>query len=139
DGRTLAATSTEDLRLLDLPGGQTRTKLPVLRGGWEKPRPLFSPDGATVYVWDHRPIAYDVATGKEKWKATFRTLHTVRAELCDVSPDGATVLIRHGHALSRLDARTGTERDPPDAPSHPPGLVWSPDGQTLWTGAGHHD
>jgi RNA polymerase sigma factor (sigma-70 family) len=139
DGRTLAATSTEDLRLLDLPGGQTRLRLPVLRGGWEKPRPLFSPDGATVYVWDHRPVAYDVATGKEKWKATFRTLHTVRADLCDVSPDGATVLVRHGLALSRLDARTGTERDPPDAPSAPPGLAWSPDGKTLWTRMERHD
>jgi RNA polymerase sigma factor (sigma-70 family) len=139
DGRTLAATSTEELRLLDLPGGETRRKLPVLRGGWWKPRPLFSPDGATVYVWDHRPIAYDVATGKEKWKATFRTLHTVRAQLCDVSPDGGTVLVRHGRALSRLDARTGTERDPPDAPSAPPDLAWSPDGKTLWTRAERHD
>jgi RNA polymerase sigma factor (sigma-70 family) len=139
NGRTLAATSTEELRLLDLPGGETRRKLPVLRSGWEKPRPLFSPDGATVYVWDHRPIAYDVATGKEKWKATFRTLHTVRALLCDVSPDGGTVLVRHGRALSRLDARTGTERDPPDAPSAPPDLAWSPDGKTLWTRAERHD
>jgi RNA polymerase sigma factor (sigma-70 family) len=139
DGRTLAATSTEDLRLLELPGGATRLKLPVLRGGWEKPRPLFSPDGATVYLWDHRPIAYDVATGKERWRATFRTLHTVRAQLCDVSPDGTTVLHRHGRALSRLDARTGTERDPPDAPSAPSDLVWSPNSKTLWTRAERHD
>jgi WD40 repeat protein len=139
DGRTLAATSTEELRLLDLPGGQTRRELPVLRSSWWKPRPLFAPDGATVYLWDNRPIAYDVATGQEKWRATFRTLHTVRAMLCDVSPDGSTLLVRHGCALSRLDARTGTEREPPDAPSAPPDLVWSPDGQTLWTRAPHHD
>jgi RNA polymerase sigma factor (sigma-70 family) len=139
DGRTLVATSTQELRLLNLPGGETRTKLPVLRVGWDKPRPLFSPDGATVYLWDHRPIAYDVATGKEKWRATFRTLHTVRARLCDISQDGATLLIRHGRALSRLDARTGTERDPPDAPSAPPELVWSPDGKVLWTRAERHD
>jgi WD40 repeat protein len=139
DGKTLAATSTEDLRLLDFPGGETRIKLPVLRGGWEKPRPLFSPDGTTVYLWDHRPVAYDVATGKERWRPTFRTTHTVRMRLCDISPDGSTVLVRHGHALARLDARAGTERDPPDAPAVPPDLVWSPDGRTLFTRAERHD
>jgi WD40 repeat protein len=139
DGKILAVTSTEDLRLVDFSSGTTRTRLPVLREGWVKPRPLFSPDGATVYVWDHRPIAYDVATGKEKWKGTFRTIHTVRMRLSDVSPDGATVLVRHGHALSRLDARIGTERDPPDGPSAPQGLVWSPDGKMVFTRAVRHD
>jgi RNA polymerase sigma factor (sigma-70 family) len=139
DGKTLAVTSTEDMRLLNLSDGETRTNLPMLRSHWEKPRPLFSPDGATVIVWDHRPVAYDVASGKEKWKPTFRTTHTVRVRLCDVSPDGSVVLVRHGYALSRLDATTGAERDPPDAPTHPPGVVWSPDGRTLFTRAENHD
>ncbi len=139
DGKTLAATTTETIGLLDFPGGETRKPLPVLRRSWEKPRPLFAPDGKTVYVWDHRPIAYDVASGKEKWKATFRTVHTVRMRLCDVAPDGATLLARHGHALARLDAKTGTERDPADAPSVPTGLLWSPDGKTLLTRTAGHD
>jgi WD40 repeat protein len=60
-------------------------------------------------------------------------------QLCDVSPDGSTVLARHGHALARLDARTGTERDPPDGPSHPPTVVWSPDGRRLFVRAARHD
>ncbi|QJW97436.1 sigma-70 family RNA polymerase sigma factor [Frigoriglobus tundricola] len=139
DGKRLAATSTEDIRLLTLPSGDTDKQLPVLRKAWWKPRPLFSPDGKTIFVWDHRPIAYDVASGAEKWKATFRTLHTVRVALCDVSPDGSTVLVRHGHGLSRLDAKTGAERDPTEPPSVPSGLVWSPDGRTLFTRAENHD
>ncbi|AMV29611.1 ECF RNA polymerase sigma factor SigE [Gemmata sp. SH-PL17] len=139
DGKILVATSTEDIRILTLPTGDTDKQLPVLRRSWEKPRPLFSRDGKTVFVWDHRPLAYDVASGKEKWRTTFRTLHTVRVQLCDVSPDGATVLVRHGHGLSRLDAKTGTERDPIDAPSVPTGLVWAPDGRTLFTRAVNHD
>jgi WD40 repeat protein len=139
DGKTLAATDTKGICLLDLPGGEVRHRLPVLRDGWWKPRPLFSPDGGTVYVWDHRPIAYDVATGKEKWRAAFRTLHTVRVQVCDVSPDGATLLARHGQALSLLDAATGAERDPAPAPSAPADLVWSPDGKTLFTRKERHD
>jgi WD40 repeat protein len=139
DGKTLAVTSTNDMSLLDLASGETRTTLPILRSHWPKPRPLFSPDGATVIVWDHRPVAYDVATGKEKWKTAFRTTHTVQVRLCDVSPDGSVVLVRHGHVLSRLDARTGAERDPPDAPSSPTAVVWSPDGKTLFTRKESHD
>ncbi|HEY8505189.1 MAG TPA: WD40 repeat domain-containing protein, partial [Gemmataceae bacterium] len=139
DGKLLAATSTTDMVLLNFPAGDTRRELPVLRDGWEKPRPLFSPDGRTVYVWDHRPIAYGVASGTEKWKATFRTAHTVRVALCDVSPDGTTGLARCGHALVRIGAKTGTERDPPDGPSAPPGVVWSPDGKLLFTRTGRHD
>jgi RNA polymerase sigma factor (sigma-70 family) len=139
DGKTLIATGSTGLCLFDAATGEELRQLPVLRGGWYKPRPLFSPDGKTVYVWDHRPIAYEVATGKERWKATFRTVHTVRMRLCDVSPDGTTVLARHGHALARIDARTGTERDPPDGPAHPPTVVWSPDGRRLFVRAERHD
>jgi RNA polymerase sigma factor (sigma-70 family) len=139
DGKLLVATSTEDIRLLNLPDGDTDKQLPVLRKSWEKPRPLFSHDGKTIFVWDHRAIAYDVASGNEKWKATFRTLHTVRVELCDVSPDGSTVLVRHGHGLSRLDAKTGAERDPEQPPSAPSDLFWAPDGKTLFTRAVNHE
>lgn len=113
--------------------------LPIFRGGWEKPRPLFAPDGKTVYVWDHRPIANDVATGREVWKAVFRTTHTVRMQLCDVSPDGATLLLRHGHALSLLDAKTGTERNRAEPPAVPTDLLWSPDGTRLFTRTVDHD
>jgi WD40 repeat protein len=139
DGKTLIATGTESLELLKWPTGELQKQLPVLRGGWEKPRPLFAPDGKTVYVWDHRPVAYDVATGREKWGAVFRTVHTVRTQLCDVSPDGATVLVRHGHGLSPLDAKTGTERHPEQPPSTPTGLVWSPDGGKVFTRKTNHD
>src|SRR5262249_9733586 len=59
--------------------------------------------------------------------------HTVSMRLCDVTPDGTTLLVRHGHALARLDAKTGTERDPPDPPATPASLVWSPDGRMLFT------
>ncbi|HEV3436747.1 MAG TPA: hypothetical protein VG122_05270, partial [Gemmata sp.] len=139
DGETLAATSTTSICLLNLPAGNTYKELPVLRKSWEKPRPLFSPDGKTVYFWDHRPIAYEVATGKEKWKGTFRTIHTVRMRLCDVSPDGTTILVRHGQGLSLIDAKTGTERNRAESPSTPTGLVWSPDGSLLFTRTTNHD
>jgi RNA polymerase sigma factor (sigma-70 family) len=139
DGKTLIATGTTFMTLIDLATGDERRQLPILRDGWYKPRPLFSPDSKTVYVWDHKPVAYDVATGAEKWRGTFRTVHTVRMMLCDVSPDGTTVLTRRGHALARLDAKTGAERDPPDGPSHPPTVVWSPDGRRLFVRAERHD
>ena len=139
DGTTLAATSTNAICLLDVASGKKHKDLPVLRGDWEKPRPLFSPDGKTVYVWDHRPIAYDVATGKERWKATFRTTHTVRMRLCDISADGAILLMRHGHALSLVDAKTGTERDTAPSPAVPTDMVWSPSGQTLFTRTARQD
>jgi len=76
NARILAATSTDDIRLLQFPSGEIHKILPVHRRMWEKPA-LFSLDGKTVYVWDHRPIAYDVETGQEKWKASSRTIHTV--------------------------------------------------------------
>jgi RNA polymerase sigma factor (sigma-70 family) len=139
DGKTLAVTSTEAMVLLDAATGDLRHQLPVLRGGWQKPRPLFSPDGRTVYLWDHKPIAYDVATGKEKWRGVFRTVHTVAMNLCDVSPDGATLLCRHGHRVARLDAATGKELDPSDDPSRPADLTWSPDGKILFTRAERHE
>ena len=139
DARMLAATSTEDIRLLQFPSGEIHKVLPVHRPSWDKPRPLFSPDGKTVYVWDHRPIAYDVETGQEKWKASSRTIHTVRMDMCDVSPDGASLLIRHGHALALFDARTGAERNMADAPSLPSRIVWSPDGAKIFTRVERHD
>src|SRR5262249_5959929 len=52
---------------------------------------------------------------------------------------GSTLLVRYGRILGRLDLKSGSEREPPDAPSHPPGLVWSPDGKTLFTRAENHD
>lgn len=139
DGTMLAATSTNAICLLNVPSGKKHKDLPVLRLEWWKPRPLFSPDGKTVYVWDNQPIAYNVATGKEKWKATFRTSHTVRMKLCDISSDGATLLMRCGHALAFVDAGTGAERDRAPAPTIPTQMVWSPDGHTLFTRTEDHD
>jgi hypothetical protein len=97
------------------------------------PRPLFSPDSRTVYVFDFRPMAYDVATGKEKWKGVFPTVHNFSMRTCDLSPDGSTLLCIHGHRIARIDAATGTERDPPAGPSRPAGITWSPDGKLLFT------
>jgi WD40 repeat protein len=139
DGQALVATGANEMCLFDVQGGARGRDLPVLRKGWEKPRPLFAPDGKTVYVWDHRPIAYDVATLKQKWKPYFRTMHTVGTRLCDISADGSTLLARHGHALALLDARTGTERPAPYGPPMPAGLQWSPDGKQLFTRRLHHD
>jgi RNA polymerase sigma factor (sigma-70 family) len=139
DGKTLALTDTESMSLVDAKTGDVVHQLPVLRSGWYKPRPLFSPDGQTAYFWDHRPIAYDVKTGKEKWRGRFRSVHTVAMKLSDISLDGSTILCRHGHRVARLDAATGKELDPSDDPSKPPGLTWSPDGRTLFTRADHHE
>jgi RNA polymerase sigma factor (sigma-70 family) len=133
DGKTVVATDSNGICLFDLSDGKMLRELPVHRGGWYKPRPLFSPDGKTVYVWDHKPMAYDVATGKEKWRATPRTFHTVRMELCDLSPDGTTLLLRCGQALSLLDAASGAERNRAESPATPAGIVWSPDGTKLFT------
>jgi RNA polymerase sigma factor (sigma-70 family) len=139
DGKTLALTDTESMALVDAKTGDVVHQLPVLRSGWYKPRPMFSPDGKTAYFWDHRPIAYDVATGKEKWRGLFRSVHTVVMAMCDVSPDGSTILCRHGHRVARLDAATGKELDPSDDPSKPAGLTWSPDGRMLFTRAERHE
>ena len=139
DGKTLAATDSYKIALIDARTGNVIHQLPVLREGWYKPRPLFSPDGKTAYFWDHRPIAYDVKTGKEKWRGRFRTVHTVAMKLSDISPDGSTILCRHGHRVARLDAATGKELDPSDDPSKPAGLTWSPDGRTLFTRAVRHE
>jgi hypothetical protein len=84
-------------------------------------------------------MAYDVGTGKEKWRGTFRTVHTVAMKLSDVSPDGSVILCRHGHRVARLDAATGKELDPSDDPSMPADLTWSPDGRVLFTRADRHE
>jgi RNA polymerase sigma factor (sigma-70 family) len=139
DGKRLAVTGTNELALLDAKTGDVVHNLPVLRDGWYKPRPMFSPDGKTAYFWDHRPIAYDVATGKEKWRGLFRSVHTVTMHLSDVSPDGSTLLCWHGLRVARLDAATGKELDPSDDPSKPAGLTWSPDGRMLFTRAERHE
>ncbi len=139
NAKFLVATSTDDIRLLQFPSGDVHKVLPVLRGGWEKPRPLFSPDSKTVYVWDHRPIAYDVDTGEEKWKTSSRTVHSVRTELCDISADGSSLLVRQGQGLALYDAKTGAERNPAESPSVPTGMVWTPDGTKLFTRATNLD
>ena len=133
DGKTALVTSSEEMVLLDLAGDAPARPLPVLRKGWYMPRPLFSPDGRTVYVFDFKPMAYDVATGEEKWRAKTRTMHGVGVHLCDLSPDGKTLLVRHGQGVSFLDAATGEERDLGAGPSSPPDLTWSPDGSTVFT------
>jgi len=139
DGKTAIITCSELISLVDMSDGSIRHKLPILRGGWERPRPLFSPDGRTVYIFDFQPVAYDVATGKEKWRGLFPTIHNLAMRTCDVSPDGSTLLCMHGHRVARIDTATGTERDPPTGLSRPSGVTWSPDGQRLFTRAVRHD
>lgn len=139
DGKTAIVTCSELISLVDMSNGTIRHRLPILRGGWERPRPLFSPDGRTVYVFDFQPVAYDVATGKEKWRGMFPTIHGLAMRTCDVSPDGSTLLCMHGHRVARIDAATGTERNPPTGLSRPSGVTWSPDGKRLFTRAVGHD
>lgn len=139
DGDTAIVTCSELISLVDMSNGDIRRKLPILRGGWERPRPLFSPDGRTVYIFDFQPVAYDVATGKEKWRGMFPTIHNLAMRTCDISPDGATLLCMHGHRVARINAATGTERDPSIGLSRPSGVTWSPDGKRLFTRAVRHD
>ncbi|HKB00565.1 MAG TPA: sigma-70 family RNA polymerase sigma factor [Gemmataceae bacterium] len=139
DGKTAIITCSELISLVDMSDGSIRHQLPILRGGWERPRPLFSPDGRTVYIFDFQPVAYDVATGKEKWRGVFPTVHNLAMRTCDASPDGSTLLCMHGHRVARVDTATGTERDPPDGLSRPSGVTWSPDGKRLFTRADRHD
>jgi RNA polymerase sigma factor (sigma-70 family) len=139
DGKTAIVTCSELISLVDMFDGSIRHKLPILRGGWERPRPLFSPDGRTVYIFDFQPVAYDVATGNEKWRGQFPTIHNLAMRTCDVSPDGSTLLCMHGHRIARIDTATGTERDPPTGLSRPCGVTWSPDGKRLFTRAVRHD
>jgi RNA polymerase sigma factor (sigma-70 family) len=139
DGKTAIITCSELISLVDMSTGDILHKLPILRGGWERPRPLFSHDGRTVYIFDFQPVAYDVATGKEKWRGVFPTVHNLAMRTCDVSPDGSTLLCMHGHRVARIDTTTGTERDPPTGLSRPSGVTWSPDGKRLFTRAVRHD
>ncbi|HEX3150368.1 MAG TPA: sigma-70 family RNA polymerase sigma factor, partial [Gemmataceae bacterium] len=111
DGQTAIITCSELISLVNMSDGTIKHSLPILRGGWERPRPLFAPDGRTVYIFDFQPVAYDVATGKEKWRGMFPTIHNLAMRTCDVSPDGSTLLCMHGHRVARIDAATGTERD----------------------------
>jgi WD40 repeat protein len=139
DGKTAIITCSELISLVDMSNGAILHHLPVLRGGWERPRPLFSPDGRTVYIFDFQPVAYDVATGKEKWRGMFPTIHNLPMRTCDISPDGSTLLCMHGHRVARIDTKTGTERDPHTGLSRPSGVTWSPDGKRLFTRAVRHD
>lgn len=139
DGKTAIITCSELISLVDMSNGAILHQLPILRGGWERPRPLFSPDGGTVYIFDFQPVAYGVATGKERWRGTFPTIHNLAMRTCDVSPDGSTLLCMHGHRVARIDTATGTERDPATGLSRPSGVTWSPDGKRLFTRAVRHD
>ncbi len=139
DGKTAIITCSELISLVDMSNGAILHQLPILRGGWERPRPLFSPDGRTVYIFDFQPVAYDVATGKEKWRGMFPTIHNLAMRTCDVSPDGSTLLCMHGYRVARINTATGTERDPHTGLSLPSGITWSPDGKRLFTRAVRHD
>jgi RNA polymerase sigma factor (sigma-70 family) len=133
DGKLLVATTTNGMALFDFATGKKLRDLPVLRGMWQTPRPLFSPDSKTVYVWDFQPIAYDAATGERKWKAVAPTFISGGMKSRDLSPDGDTLLACIGNSLALLDAKTGVQRDAAPSPCGAAEMVWSPDAKILFT------
>jgi RNA polymerase sigma factor (sigma-70 family) len=138
DGKHLLLTSIREMFLYELPSGKRNKPIPVLRKGWEKPRPMFSPDSKTIYVWDHRPMAYEVATGKQLWQAVSPALYGVAMRQHDLSSDGSTILFSSGNKLGFLDTKTGHERNMGAAPGRPASMIWSPDGKILFTRVDEH-
>ncbi len=133
DGQLLVATTTNGMALFDFATGKKLKELPVLRRMWETPRPLFSPDSKTVYVWDLQPIAYDAATAERKWKANSPTFISGGMKSRDLSPDGGTLLTCIGNSLALLDAKTGMQRNAAPSPCGAAEMVWSPDAKILFT------
>lgn len=133
DGKLLVATTTNGMALFDFATGNKLKELPVLRKMWHTPRPLFSPDSKTVYVWDMQPIAYDVATGERKWKANSPTFISGGMLSRDLSPDGGTLLTCIGNSLALLDAKTGIQRNAAPSPCGAAEMAWSPDAKILLT------
>jgi RNA polymerase sigma factor (sigma-70 family) len=135
DGKTMIATSPKEMSLFELPSGKKGKQIPVLPNYQTKPCPIFSPDSKTLYVWDGHPTAYEVDTGKQKWKAKSSTFFGKGMKLCDLSKDGSTILLCVGRSLGFLDAKTGIERNPNTSPCSPASMIWSPDGKILFTRA----
>ena len=133
DGKLLVATTTNGMALFDFATGKKLNELPVLRRMWQTPRPLFSPDSKTVYVWDFQPIAYDAATAERKWKVVAPTFISGGMKSRDLSPDGDTLLACIGNSLALIDAKTGIQRNAAPSPCGAAEMVWSPDAKILFT------
>jgi RNA polymerase sigma factor (sigma-70 family) len=133
DGKLLVATTTNGMALFDFATGKKLKELPVLRRMWHTPRPLFSPDSKTVYVWDMQPIAYDAATGERKWTVVAPTFISGGMLSRDLSPDGGTLLTCIGNSLALLDAKTGIQRNAAPSPCGAAEMAWSPDAKILFT------
>jgi RNA polymerase sigma factor (sigma-70 family) len=133
DAQLLVATTTNGMALFDFATGKKLKELPVLRRMWETPRPLFSPDSKTVYVWDFQPIAYDTSSGERKWKVVAPTFISGGMKSRDLSRDGDTLLTCIGNSLALLDAKTGMQRNAAPSPCGAAEMVWSPDAKILFT------
>ena len=136
DGKLLVATTTNGMALFDFATGTKLKELPVLRSMWQTPRPLFSPDSKTVYVWDFQPIAYDAVSAERKWKVVAPTFISGGMLSRDLSPDGGTLLACIGNSLALIDAKTGIQRNTAPSPCGAAEMVWSPDAKILFTRVG---
>lgn len=141
DGKTLVVAGRKEvdgnpvdtLALFRLADGEKLRELPVIRAIDRVFGPRFSPDGKTVYVWDRRPMAYDVETGKERWRGVAPTWFGGGMLSQDISPDGSTMLLSVANGLTLLDTRTGVERELAVSPAENSQVRWSPDGKIILT------
>jgi RNA polymerase sigma factor (sigma-70 family) len=133
DGKLLVATTTNGMALFDFATGNKLKELPVLRRMWHTPRPLFSPDSKTVYVWDMQPIAYDTATAERKWQVVAPTFISGGMLSRDLSRDGGTLLACIGNSLALIDAKTAIQRNAAPSPCGAAEMVWSLDAKILFT------
>jgi WD40 repeat protein len=113
----------------------------------------LSPDGSTVFVTgssssvtgdDYLTVAYDAATGGERWASTFQANGYGAGVALEVSPDGGTVFVtggtNAGPATVAYVAASGEQRWVAELTrwkkSFPTAVAVSPDGSTVFvTGA----
>ena len=142
DGRTLASTSDETIRLWDV---ATRRVILNLTGHTDSVRSVaFSPDGSIIAsgsgTWrgegDNTIRLWDTETGNH-----IRTLtgHTAPVRSVAFSPDGSTIASGSQDFTTRLwDAETGNHiRTLREDTDYVNSVAFSSDGQTLASGSGN--
>ncbi|MGW1171581.1 nSTAND1 domain-containing NTPase [Streptomyces sp. NPDC002550] len=134
DGRTLATSSHDTVRLWDVATGKTRTTLTGHTAEVESV--AFSPDGRTLATGsdDETVRLWDVATGKTR---TTLTGHTDTVQSVAFSHDGRTLATGSRDLTVRLwDVATGKTRTTLTGHTDTvESVAFSPDGRTLATGS----
>lgn len=134
DGKTLATFSGAKIAFFDL-AAETPPREIAVSTSWRSGRSCLSKDGKSVYVHVHGGslTAYEVATAKQQWQVASTYDSDFKTSLCDLSPDGATLLVAQRKGLRLFDAKSGMEHGTSDSLCDKTDLIWAPDAKTLFT------